>query len=213
MNWNLVKVGQHQSSMQPSWACRWKKFGTQELISFQFHQTVKLPYFKMKLLLFMLVEKEPNKSNSWPRSKNDQEWPSFGQKPLVPGQLSRSLSRIITLICWKVAVRKEFFYVGFCDINPKYYPYDSHNCLIQGLSYQPLNINLTYSNIIHSKMINNYHTKWLIGETKLTKVCLIAAQSSVMAAVFDRTYWWQFLGDRIDHHNKHSDIFDSITII
>ena len=92
---------------------------------------------------------------------------------LVPCQLSPCSQGLLHHAIWfvkKVAVRKEFFYVGFCDINPKYYPYDSHNCLIQGISYQPLNINLTYSNIIHSKMINNYHTKWLIGETKLTKV-------------------------------------------
>jgi len=82
MDWNLVKVGQHRSSMQPSWACRWKKSGTRELISFQFHQTVKLLYFKMKLLLFMLVEKEPNKSNSWPRSPNDQECPRISFWPI-----------------------------------------------------------------------------------------------------------------------------------
>lgn len=26
------------------------------------------------------------------------------------------------------------------------------------------------SNIIHSKIINNYHTKWLIGATRMSKV-------------------------------------------
>ena len=83
MDWNLVKVGQHRSSMQPSWACRWKKSGTRELISFQFHQTVKLLYFKMKLLLFMLVEKEPNKSNLWPRSPNDQGCPRISSWPII----------------------------------------------------------------------------------------------------------------------------------
>ena len=49
-----------------------------------------------------------------------------------------------------VFVRKDFFYVGFCDINPRFYPYDSHDCLIQGLTYQDLNVNLKYKLVINN---------------------------------------------------------------
>lgn len=34
-----------------------------------------------------------------------------------------------------VLARRSFYYVGFCDIEAKYYPYDAHTCFLQGISY------------------------------------------------------------------------------
>jgi len=67
-----------------------------------------------------------------------------------------------------VLARRSFYYVGFCDIQAKYYPYDAHTCFLQGIAYDiHVILKLRYKHIIHNNAIGYFHTRWWLSYTKL----------------------------------------------